>query len=109
MKSVLLNPDQIAEALQVVQDGFRQVAPLILSRVGTADHTDKDDGSPVTATDVEVEEKLLALLGERFPDVPVYGEESGYPADLTGAFWLIDPIDGTKSFIANVPAFTSMA
>lgn len=92
-----------------MQDAFRQAKSLLLSRAGQVSHVNKHDGSPVTDTDIEVEQLVRAALGERFPDLPVYGEEGGYEDSLTGTFWLVDPIDGTKSFIENVPTFTIMA
>jgi len=104
-----LTPEAIAEALVIVQDVFRQVRPLILKRAGKVGHTDKLDGSPVTDTDVEVENIVLAELAQHFPDVPVFGEETGYADDLPAICWLVDPIDGTGSFIQNIPAFTTMA
>jgi myo-inositol-1(or 4)-monophosphatase len=104
-----LTPKEVDAALAVIQDAFRQCRPLILERAGSVAHTNKQDGTPVTDTDLEVEKTLLAALARHMPDVPVYGEETGYAEDLTGAFWLLDPIDGTKSFIADIPAYTSMA
>jgi len=104
-----LLPEEIERALTVLQQAFRQVRPLILERAGKVTFTDKQDGSPVTDTDVEVEKVILAAMAHDFPDVPIYGEEGGYNDDMTGAFWLVDPIDGTQSFIDNIPAFTSMA
>lgn len=101
---------QINQALAVVQDIFRQVRPLILGRAGHSKYKSKDrDGSPVTETDIEVERTIQAAMAKHFPDVRVYGEETGYDENVTGTFWLVDPIDGTKSFIEGVPNFTSMA
>lgn len=99
----------VSAVLDVVQAAFRQVRPYIVERAGNSEHTDKGDGSPVTEADVQVEKTLLAALERRFPGMPVFGEESGYGTDLPDTFWLLDPIDGTKSFIANIPAYTSMA
>jgi myo-inositol-1(or 4)-monophosphatase len=104
-----LSPEDAEASLQVVQDVFRQVRPMILERAGKIAHTDKADGSPVTDTDIEVENILQAELARRFPGLPVYGEESGYGDDLPAVCWLVDPIDGTKSFIENTATFTSMA
>jgi fructose-1,6-bisphosphatase/inositol monophosphatase family enzyme len=104
-----LTAAEIEGSLLVVQEVFTRFRPIILERAGKVAHTDKLDGSPVTDTDVEVEEALRAELAERFPGMRAYGEESGYDDNLTGTFWLIDPIDGTKSFIANQPYFTGMA
>lgn len=104
-----LSPEEIDTSLDIVKEVFRQFRPIILERAGNIAFTDKQDGSPVTETDMEVEVALQAALSKRFPGVPVYGEETGYTDGLTGAFWLVDPIDGTSSFIKNVPTFTSMA
>ncbi len=96
-------------AFQVIQEVFRNFRPLILERAGKTAHTAKQDGSPVTDTDMEVELAAQAELARRCPGVPIYGEETGYGSDLPAAFWLIDPIDGTKSFLDGTPSFTNMA
>lgn len=104
-----LTPEQIEAALAVVQDVFKRFGPVIVERAGKIAFTRKSDGSEVTETDVEVEKALQAEMAQRFPGMRVYGEETGYEQHMSGAFWLVDPIDGTKSFIANIPTFTSMA
>jgi fructose-1,6-bisphosphatase/inositol monophosphatase family enzyme len=104
-----LTPEAIDGSLQVVQDVFKRFRPVVLERAGKVSHTDKQDGSPVTDTDMEIEVALQAELARRFPGMPVFGEETGYGKDLPAAFWLLDPIDGTKSFIEGIPAFTGMA
>ncbi len=104
-----LSADQIDDAVLIIQDVFRHFRSHLLEQAGHISHTSKEDGSPVTDTDIEVELRLQAELARRFPDVPVFGEETGYAAHLSGAFWLVDPIDGTKSFIEGIPAFTNMA
>lgn len=104
-----LTAEQITAVLAAIPDDIRAVRPLILARAGKVGHTDKADGSPVTATDLEVEKQLQAAFAARLPEVPVYGEETGYGGDMPEVFWLIDPIDGTKSFIENIPTFTTMA
>lgn len=67
--------------------------------------SDKEDSSPVTVADREIEQKLRALIGEAFPGHGIIGEE--YGEENTGAefVWVIDPIDGTKSFITGRPQF----
>ena len=104
-----LTPDEVDASLLVVQDAFRAVRPLIVERAGKARFVNKHDGSPLTDDDVAVEKRVIAALRSHSPGVPVFGEESGYDENVTGTFWLIDPIDGTKSFVENVPAYTSMA
>lgn len=105
---VTLTPEQIDAMVAAVQAAFRHVGPMIVERAGKVNHLTKDDGSPVTDTDVEVEDLIRAEVSEQFPSVPIYGEEGTYENDMQGSFWLIDPIDGTKSFIQNVPVFTTM-
>lgn len=58
----------------------------------------KADRTPVTIADVESEKAIRGILEQRFPDHGFYGEETGQH-DLDAEFlWLVDPIDGTKSF-----------
>ncbi|HVO14839.1 MAG TPA: histidinol-phosphatase [Alphaproteobacteria bacterium] len=65
----------------------------------------KADQSPVTIADREAESAMRALIAERYPAHGVLGEEHG--ASDTGAdhVWVLDPIDGTKSFISGIPLF----
>jgi fructose-1,6-bisphosphatase/inositol monophosphatase family enzyme len=101
---------EIDTSLAAISDVFIQFRPVVLEQAGKSAYTTKaHDGSPVTDIDVKIEEAVLAELARRFPDTPVFGEESGYGGELPSAFWLIDPLDGTKSFIAGIPAFTHMA
>jgi myo-inositol-1(or 4)-monophosphatase len=106
-----LTQEVIDGSSTALQQGFRRFRKIVLERAGKSEYTSKEgDGSPVTDTDTEIEEALQADLALQYPDVPVFGEESGYDDNnLPPACWLIDPIDGTKSFIENVPTFTGMA
>jgi histidinol-phosphatase len=62
----------------------------------------KDDASPVTEADRECERVIRSRLLEAFPDHAVYGEEYGHRGD-SRFLWLVDPIDGTRSFIRGLP------
>lgn len=68
----------------------------------------KPDASPVTAVDIEVETKIRSLIEENFPDHGIIGEEFGNTRTKSPYQWIIDPIDGTKSFIAGYPLFTTL-
>lgn len=68
----------------------------------------KADGSPVTIADREAEAAARAWIAERFPDDGVLGEELGEHAGTSGRRWIIDPIDGTKSFVRGVPLWGSL-
>ncbi|HLJ62859.1 MAG TPA: 3'(2'),5'-bisphosphate nucleotidase CysQ [Stellaceae bacterium] len=70
----------------------------------------KTDSSPVTRADEVAETILLAALTDLTPEIPVVAEEQvaarGAPAAAAHRFWLVDPLDGTKEFIARNGEFT---
>jgi histidinol-phosphatase len=66
----------------------------------------KADNTPVTVADREVEQIIRAAIAKRFPDHAILGEEGGDTAGRDPHHkWIIDPIDGTKSFVHGVPLF----
>lgn len=65
----------------------------------------KADGSFVTQADREAERFIRAGIEERFPRDSVLGEEEGARAGASGRRWIIDPIDGTYSFVHGVPLY----
>jgi 3'(2'), 5'-bisphosphate nucleotidase len=67
----------------------------------------KADGSPVTKADLAADQVIAAGLAALRPDIPVVSEESvGETTRLDGSFFLIDPLDGTKEYIAGRDEFT---
>jgi histidinol phosphatase-like enzyme (inositol monophosphatase family) len=68
----------------------------------------KSDNSPVTVADRAAEELLRRRIAERFPNDAIVGEELGTSAGTTTYQWVVDPIDGTKSFIHGVPLYTTL-
>ena len=67
----------------------------------------KADASPVTIADVECERTIKAVLSDAFPEHGFYGEELGRESIDAEYVWLIDPIDGTKSFVRGYPFFST--
>jgi myo-inositol-1(or 4)-monophosphatase len=67
------------------------------------DVIDKADESPVTIADREVEAAMRKRIGERYPDHGILGEEHGRAATDAEFVWVLDPIDGTRSFISGSP------
>jgi histidinol phosphatase-like enzyme (inositol monophosphatase family) len=68
----------------------------------------KGDGSPVTAADRAAETLLREQIAAAFPDDAILGEEFGVKEGRSGFQWVLDPIDGTKSFITGVPLYTTL-
>jgi histidinol-phosphatase len=84
------------------------VRPIVLSYFRTSlDVHSKSDDSPVTIADRAIERRLRERIEARFPDHGIFGEEMGIKPG--NAFtWIIDPIDGTKSFITGFPLFGTL-
>ncbi len=68
----------------------------------------KRDASPVTAADRAAEAAMRALLDRHRPDDGVIGEEYGEDRPDAARVWVLDPIDGTRSFIAGRPTFGTL-
>jgi histidinol-phosphatase len=67
----------------------------------------KSDASPVTEADLRAEEVIRASLSGQFPGYGFYGEETGQHAMAADNIWLVDPIDGTKAFVREIPFFST--
>jgi histidinol phosphatase-like enzyme (inositol monophosphatase family) len=68
----------------------------------------KSDASPVTIADRAAEQLLRERIAAAYPNDAVLGEEFGVAAGTSGFTWVLDPIDGTKSFISGVPLYGTM-
>jgi histidinol-phosphatase len=77
-------------------------AAIALSYFGrTVDYEPKDDGTPVSRADLEVEADIISVLERRRPDDAILSEEHGGRRTSGGRRWIIDPIDGTEPFLAG--------
>jgi 3'(2'), 5'-bisphosphate nucleotidase len=91
---------QLVQAMLDVVD--RAGRAVLASRARGILAVAKPDGSPVTAADLESEQVLVDGLKRLFPHIPVVSEErAARPAGAASSFLLIDPLDGTKEFIAG--------
>ena len=90
--------EQLADmARRIVREHFR--APLAIER--------KPDGTPVTVADRDIETQMRRMIRAAFPGHAIRGEE--FAAEGNGEFtWVLDPIDGTKSFVSGYPLFGSL-
>jgi len=83
--------------------------PEILSRFRTGIHADaKSDSSPVTEADRAAERAMRALIHETFPGHGILGEEYGEENVDAEYVWVLDPIDGTNSFVTGKPLFGTL-
>lgn len=69
---------------------------------------DKPDLSPVTIADRAAEMAMRRLIAQHFPEHGIFGEEFGRERPDALFTWVLDPIDGTKSFISGVPLFGTL-
>ncbi|AQK89503.1 inositol-1-monophosphatase [Zea mays] len=85
---------------EVLRKYFRQRVEII----------DKEDHSPVTIADREAEEAMVSVILKSFPTHAIFGEENGWRCAENSAdfVWVLDPIDGTKSFITGKPLFGTL-
>ncbi len=67
----------------------------------------KSDLTPVTQADIECEQVIKQVLAAQFPDFGFYGEETGKSNTDSDFMWLVDPIDGTKSFVREYHFFST--
>jgi len=97
-----------SKELQAALDAAAAAAAVIRPFYGQSVQTrTKADSSPVTEADIRAEEAIRSLLSTRFPDYGFYGEETGQRAMQAESIWLVDPIDGTKSFMRATPFFST--
>lgn len=68
----------------------------------------KEDFSPVTIADKKAEELMREMIMNEFPDHGIIGEEFGTHKNKSDYTWVLDPIDGTKSFICGTVTFGTM-
>jgi len=95
--------------LEAVTDVAQVAGDVALRYFGQAVEVEwKGDGSPVTIADRTAEQAARDWIGRRFPDHAVLGEEMGETAGTANYRWLVDPIDGTKSFIGGAPLWGTL-
>lgn len=98
-----------AALLQAVAELTRTVSAVALGHFRTQLAVEtKPDGSPVTIADRSAEAAARAWIERRFPADGILGEELGSVRAGAWRRWIIDPIDGTKSFVRGVPLWGTL-
>lgn len=100
----------LSHRLDFARDAAKQASEFILGYYQSPELAveRKRDRSPVTAADRGAEELIRKLIAEHWPDDGVLGEELGETPGRSGWRWILDPVDGTKSFIHGVPLFGTL-
>ena len=102
-------PD-VTRRLELAVEAAREAGEITLEFFRRADLSveRKGDDSPVTEADRRAEEHLRRRIAEAFPDDGIFGEEYPERPGTSGFRWILDPIDGTKSFIHGVPLYGTL-
>src|SRR2546423_4513984 len=94
--------DQLADA------SGEAVLPFFRTTLGVEDKGSAVGFDPVTAADRAAENTMRSLIKRNFPEHGIVGEEYGNERTNAEYVWVLDPIDGTKSFITGMPAWGSL-
>jgi histidinol phosphatase-like enzyme (inositol monophosphatase family) len=108
-KVALTLPMSFEKELDVAQRIADQAGRLAIeNRARGFEQETKPDDSPVTSADRANEQLITKLLVEAFPDDGLLGEEGAAREARSGRRWIIDPIDGTRSFVRGIPTWGVM-
>jgi histidinol-phosphatase len=103
-----LNPEWKAR-YEVAVEGAEDAGKLALSHFDCGVLVEwKADESPVTVADRQAETYLRQLIRKHFPNDSLLGEEHGEEVGSSGYRWIIDPIDGTRSFVRGIPLWGTL-
>jgi histidinol-phosphatase len=106
----VLDTDFLHQALAVAKSAAKKAEVVIKHHYQSDGLTTevKGDQTPVTIADKESEQIIRAEINAHFPEHGIFGEEFGQTDNIKSEFlWLIDPIDGTKSFVRQYPFFST--
>jgi histidinol phosphatase-like enzyme (inositol monophosphatase family) len=84
------------------------ILPLFRSAHGLEDKGGPGAFDPVTQADRGAEAAIRRLIGQHYPDHGVIGEEYGREREEAEFVWVLDPVDGTRAFIAGLPLWTTL-
>ena len=104
-----VNDAELAARFEFAKHCARQAGQLTLQYFQKSiDVERKADATPVTLADRETEQLLRRQISADFPNDAILGEEFGETVGSSGFRWIVDPIDGTKSFISGVPLYGTL-
>ena len=107
-----LTADRLAELdaflIELNRASAAEILPLFRAENGLEDKGEAGRFDPVTAADRGAEAAIRRLIAARYPDHGVIGEEYGEDRPGSEFVWVIDPIDGTRAFVAGLPVWTTL-
>jgi histidinol-phosphatase len=95
---------ELKAAIEAAEAAARVIRDLYQRNLAVITKADK---SPVTEADVKAEQAIREVLSQHFPQYGFFGEETGQHDMGAESVWLVDPIDGTKSFVRECPFFST--
>ena len=103
-----MNPIEITQFMHALCDlAMKETLPRFRSKIDVANK--EDEGfDPVTEADKNAERIIRENIIERYPDHGILGEELGTVNEGAEYCWIIDPIDGTRSFISGIPVWGTL-
>lgn len=103
----------LSHARRLAEQWSRNAAEISLKRIGNSAPSRKSDSSVVTATDHAIQDFITREIGRMFPDHAICAEESDPGSHSRVApeenryCWVLDPLDGTRNYVARVPCFST--
>ena len=109
----MLAPDRLSELdaflLELNRASAAVILPLFRGDHGIENkHAPGQDYDPVTLADKGAEAAIRRLIAERYPEHGVIGEEMGEDRPGAEFVWVLDPVDGTRAFVAGLPVWTTL-
>ena len=100
--------DAVAIARALADAAWGAIEPYFRNNPETENKQTSGGFDPVTVADKAAERAMREVLADRRPDDGINGEEYGRTDGTTGWTWLLDPIDGTRAFVAGLPVWTTL-
>jgi histidinol phosphatase-like enzyme (inositol monophosphatase family) len=108
----MLAPTRLAELeafiLELNRASADVILPLFRAEHGIENKSARGDYDPVTAADKGGEAEIRRLIAQRYPEHGVIGEEMGEDRPDAEFVWVLDPVDGTRAFVAGLPVWTTL-
>lgn len=99
---------RIAFAQRLADAAGEVILPYFRKRIDVTDKGAAGFYDPVTEADRRAEEIMRAMIADNFPEDGILGEELGHRAGTSSFRWVLDPIDGTRAFIAGQPMWGTL-